>query len=284
MEALGASAPPGARPPWSVARLRRSAAARRSQRVRAQGRVVQSLLRCFDELSSHRGCQPTRLGRALGALLGADAPRQSNSWRTVVEPVTVESDVTFAPPTEMPSTVRSATSTVLASPVLPSSVEVLGLEQDVCMDVAPAAALVGLGAFALSCTTHMDVAPVAAGSEASREAQSASPAAQLGPVASAALALVQHEGPESVSKDMPKVIITVVVTSYILDHYAVDKEFKYRIRVTTPLRKLMDAHRKQSDIFGSQVPTLWLAGTQIASNDTAMSLGIIEMDVITARF
>ena len=51
-------------------RPRRTAAERRAQAQRAQGRVVQSLLRGFQELGSHRGCRPTRLGAALAAALG----------------------------------------------------------------------------------------------------------------------------------------------------------------------------------------------------------------------
>lgn len=48
---------------------RRSAAERRQQAARAQARVVQTLLRGFKEVSAHRGCQPTILGRALQAAL-----------------------------------------------------------------------------------------------------------------------------------------------------------------------------------------------------------------------
>ena len=50
--------------------------------MRAQGRVLQAILRCVDELSSHRGCQPSKLGAALVAILrppvgasGADVTR-----------------------------------------------------------------------------------------------------------------------------------------------------------------------------------------------------------------
>ena len=56
-------------PPWHAARPRRSGAARRAQAQRAQGRAVQVLLRCFVQLASHRGCQPTQLGSALSRLL-----------------------------------------------------------------------------------------------------------------------------------------------------------------------------------------------------------------------
>ena len=50
--------------------------------MRAQGRVLQAILRCVDELSWHRGCQPSKLGAALVAILrppvgarGADVTR-----------------------------------------------------------------------------------------------------------------------------------------------------------------------------------------------------------------
>ena len=59
---------------------RRSAAERRQQAARAQARVVQSLLQGFRELSAHRGCQPTQLGRALAAVLtsGQRAPEDTS--------------------------------------------------------------------------------------------------------------------------------------------------------------------------------------------------------------
>ena len=71
MEASAASATPARLPPWRAGRPRRSAAERRAQRSRAHGRVAQALLRCFADLAAHRGCQPSRLGIALGALLVA---------------------------------------------------------------------------------------------------------------------------------------------------------------------------------------------------------------------
>ena len=51
------------------ARPRRSAAERRLQALRAQGRMVQKLLASFEALSSHRGCRTSRLGSALSAAL-----------------------------------------------------------------------------------------------------------------------------------------------------------------------------------------------------------------------
>ena len=56
------------------ARPRRSAAERRAQALRAQGRMVQKLLASFEALSSHRGCLPSRLGSALAAALRAPPP------------------------------------------------------------------------------------------------------------------------------------------------------------------------------------------------------------------
>ena len=53
----------------SKVRPRRTAAERRAQRRRATGRAVQQLLRAFEELTCHRGCMPSRLGRALQAAL-----------------------------------------------------------------------------------------------------------------------------------------------------------------------------------------------------------------------
>jgi hypothetical protein len=72
MEASAASATPARQPPWRAGRPRRSAGERRAQRSRAHGRVAQALLRCFADLATHRGCQPSRLGIALGALLAAE--------------------------------------------------------------------------------------------------------------------------------------------------------------------------------------------------------------------
>eukprot|EP00959_Pyramimonas_sp_CCMP1952_P124899 2610793-Pyramimonas_sp.AAC.1 len=57
-------------PPWRAApRPRRAAPERRAQRLRAEGRAVQVLLRCFDELGRHRGGCPSRLGAALATAL-----------------------------------------------------------------------------------------------------------------------------------------------------------------------------------------------------------------------
>ncbi len=50
-------------------RPRRTAAARRAQRDRAQARGVQALLRGFEELVAHRGGQPSRLAVVLRAAL-----------------------------------------------------------------------------------------------------------------------------------------------------------------------------------------------------------------------
>ena len=50
-------------------RPNRSAQERRLQYARAEARIVQRLLSGFENLSSHRGCQPSRLGEALFALL-----------------------------------------------------------------------------------------------------------------------------------------------------------------------------------------------------------------------
>ncbi|CAK0842844.1 unnamed protein product [Prorocentrum cordatum] len=70
-----------AAPPWCAAagqpqRPRRSAAERRAQARRKQARAAQELLRAFRDLG-HRGCRPTRLGKALAEALGAVAPSGS---------------------------------------------------------------------------------------------------------------------------------------------------------------------------------------------------------------
>ena len=68
--AAAASAPPSAAAPWwSSRRPRRTAMERRAQVHRAEGRVVQRLLRAFDALDSHRGCKTSRLGAALADTL-----------------------------------------------------------------------------------------------------------------------------------------------------------------------------------------------------------------------
>ena len=70
-----ASSSPAWVPPWRGERSRRSGNARHQQELRAVARSVQRLLRGFQELSSHRGCQPTQLGAALAELLRpADRP------------------------------------------------------------------------------------------------------------------------------------------------------------------------------------------------------------------
>ena len=53
---------------WPV-RPRRSAAERRQQRLRAEARVVQRLLKGFAQLHDHRGCRTTLLGSALAQAL-----------------------------------------------------------------------------------------------------------------------------------------------------------------------------------------------------------------------
>ena len=50
-------------------RRKKTAAERRAQRLRAEARCAQRLLRGFDDLVAHRGCRPTRLGLALQAAL-----------------------------------------------------------------------------------------------------------------------------------------------------------------------------------------------------------------------
>ena len=52
----------------------RSAASRRAQAVRAEGRAVSRLLRAFHELRAHRGCQLTKLASALREALSSDYP------------------------------------------------------------------------------------------------------------------------------------------------------------------------------------------------------------------
>ena len=60
-------------------RPRRTAPQRRAQALRAQCRVVQSLLRGFEDLKNHRGCRPTVLGAALAELLGGPTKNQKNA-------------------------------------------------------------------------------------------------------------------------------------------------------------------------------------------------------------
>ena len=57
-------------------RRRKSAAERRAQRLRSEVRLVAKLLRGFADLQAHRGGQPTRLCRALGAALASSAEEQ----------------------------------------------------------------------------------------------------------------------------------------------------------------------------------------------------------------
>ena len=54
------------------ARRKKSAAERRAQRLRAEGRVMQRMLKCLGEVSSHRGCKLSRLGEVLASTLQTD--------------------------------------------------------------------------------------------------------------------------------------------------------------------------------------------------------------------
>ena len=60
---------PAAAPPW---RRRKTAAMRREQRLRADGRAITRLVRAFASLLHHGG-RPSSLGAALGAALAAAA-------------------------------------------------------------------------------------------------------------------------------------------------------------------------------------------------------------------
>ena len=83
-------------------RPRRTAAERRAQAQRAQRRVVQSLLRGFQELGSHRGCQPTYLGAARATLLKISPDLTEGRKRTDMSSQTlyVEPSVEAAAQTE----------------------------------------------------------------------------------------------------------------------------------------------------------------------------------------
>ena len=88
--ALGVSTPPMSSPPlasscasvpaWQVGgRSRRCGAARRAQAMRAQARAVQRLLQGFLVLQRHRGCAPSRLGRALASALLGEEPKAEDT-------------------------------------------------------------------------------------------------------------------------------------------------------------------------------------------------------------
>ena len=64
----------GAQSRFHLPRPRRSGAARRQQALRAETRRIQRFLKGIQELSSHRGCQPSRLGAALASLLKCEVP------------------------------------------------------------------------------------------------------------------------------------------------------------------------------------------------------------------
>eukprot|EP00929_Paragymnodinium_shiwhaense_P043845 TRINITY_DN22525_c0_g1_i5.p1 TRINITY_DN22525_c0_g1~~TRINITY_DN22525_c0_g1_i5.p1 ORF type:complete len:181 (+),score=22.50 TRINITY_DN22525_c0_g1_i5:163-705(+) len=53
-------------------RRRKSAAERREQRLRAEGRVVSRMIKAFSLIEGHRGCENTMLGNALFVALKAD--------------------------------------------------------------------------------------------------------------------------------------------------------------------------------------------------------------------
>ena len=72
-------------PYWKVKRPNRSAEERRAQARRAHGRVVQSLLRSFQELGAHRGCATSKLGAALATLLEAPAAQAATSTPAAVQ-------------------------------------------------------------------------------------------------------------------------------------------------------------------------------------------------------
>ena len=72
------------RPPWASRRPRRSAAERRAQALRAEGRVCQRLLTSFSELQSHRGGWPTQLGLAFADALNGNRKTIVPAWASVV--------------------------------------------------------------------------------------------------------------------------------------------------------------------------------------------------------
>ena len=92
-----AAAEPFAPPLWRQ-RPPRSAKERRAQALRAEGRVVQHLLRCIQELSSHRGCRPTQLGTALADLLKVSpAPAATLHFDCATQTNSNDEKVTQAP-------------------------------------------------------------------------------------------------------------------------------------------------------------------------------------------
>ncbi len=84
-------------PPWASGRPRRSAAERRAQALRAEGRVCQRLLKAFAALQGHRGGWPMQLGEALDTALKdnskAVVPHRASVVETAVQPAQPEAFV-----------------------------------------------------------------------------------------------------------------------------------------------------------------------------------------------
>lgn len=68
-------------------RPRRNAAARREQKLRAEARTVQKLLRGFQALAAHRGCRPSVLGAALASALSAQPEAYASEEMKNKEPM-----------------------------------------------------------------------------------------------------------------------------------------------------------------------------------------------------
>ena len=76
------------------ARRKKSAADRRAQRLRAEGRMMQRMLKCLGEVSSHRGCKLSRLGEVLANTLQSDIDvLQPNSEAMVTPEDTQQQDI-----------------------------------------------------------------------------------------------------------------------------------------------------------------------------------------------
>ena len=97
---------------WPAGRRKKTAAERRQQRLRAEARGVQHLLRAFEALQTHRGCAASALGRALGsALLDMRAPRAAAQTTADADPdgcmADPASDVTGPTPVSASSAARN---------------------------------------------------------------------------------------------------------------------------------------------------------------------------------
>ena len=77
-------------------RRKKSAADRRAQRLRAEGRLMQHMLKCLSDIGSHRGCKLSRLGEVLANTLQFDTAHDTEP-ETDEQPTAVQTSRRIEP-------------------------------------------------------------------------------------------------------------------------------------------------------------------------------------------